>query len=130
MRIRPVLGFTIIELLVVMTVIALLLTLAAPRYFQQIDRAKEATLKENLHVMRDAIEKYRADKGVYPESLQQLVGHRYIRAVPVDPITDQTDWLAIGPSSTAGSTAEGKGVSDVRSNARGRAMDGSDYAKW
>lgn len=130
MRNCPGRGFTIIELLVVMTVIALLLTIAAPRYFQQIDRAKEATLKENLHVMRDAIDKYRSDKGVYPGSLQQLSDHRYLRAVPVDPITERADWLAIAPPAAAGSTAEGKGVSDVRSSARGRATDGSDYAKW
>lgn len=123
-------GFTIIELLVVMTVIALLLTIAAPRYFQQIDRAKEATLKEDLHVMRDAIDKFRADKGTYPENLQQLVSHRYLRAVPIDPITERADWLAIAPSAVAGSAAEGKGISDVRSSARGRAMDGTDYAKW
>lgn len=113
-------GFTIIELLVVMTVIALLLTIAAPRYLQSVDRAREATLRENLYVMRDAIDKYRADRGAYPNALKDLVEHRYLRAIPVDPMTDRADtWTVVRPK-------DGEpGVIDVRSAATGAAVDGT-----
>ena len=117
-------GFTIIELLVVLTVIALLLTIAAPRYLQSVDKAREATLRENLYVMRDAIDKFRADRGAYPRSLQELVEERYLRAVPLDPMTERADtWTQIR-------AREGEpGISDVRSSAQGSARDGTAFAK-
>jgi general secretion pathway protein G len=80
-------GFTLIELLVVLSIIALLLTLAVPRYFNSIDVAKEAVLRENLHLVRETIDKFYADKGRYPESLDELVSEKYLRALPYDPIT-------------------------------------------
>lgn len=121
---RSASGFTIIELLVVMTVIALLLTIAAPRYLASVDRAREATLRENLYVMRDAIDKFHADKRAYPASLQELVAQRYLRAIPLDPTTESaTTWIVV--------TAKGQqGVADVRSGGSGRAADGTDYASW
>ena len=123
-------GFTLIELLVVMTVIALLLTIATPRYFAAIDRAKEATLRENLAVMRDAIDKFFADKQAYPTSLQELVTQRYLRAVPIDPLTERADtWQLVPPVPKAGAAAV-SGVFDVHSGAPGKAPDGSDYARW
>ena len=84
-------GFTLIELLVVMSVIATLLTIAVPRYFQHLDRAKEASLRESLAVMRDAVDKYRGDTGRYPETIEELVTKRYLRKVPPDPITESTE---------------------------------------
>lgn len=118
-------GFTIIELLIVMTLIALLLTLAAPRYFRHVDSAKETVLRENLFVLRDAIDKYRADKGVYPPSLTDLARERYVRAVPQDPITERADtWVTVAPR-------EGENaVFDVRSGALGAAQDGRLYASF
>ena len=79
-------GFTLIELLVVLSVIAVLLTLAVPRYFGSIDKSKEAVLKENLNQMREAISRYYADKGKYPESLDSLATDKYLRKVPSSPL--------------------------------------------
>ena len=120
------LGFTLIELLVVMTIVALLLTLALPRYFGSIDRSKEAVLKENLHQMREAISRYYADKGRYPESLETLAADKYLRRVPLDPITESTGtWQAVQPED-----AQRSGVYDVRSGAPGKASNGSEYSQW
>lgn len=117
-------GFTLVELLVVLAIIATLLALAAPRYFQHIERSKEAVLRENLATMRDAIDQYHADTGRWPESLAALVDKRYLRAVPVDPITERSDtWIEVPPK-------EGSGVQDVRSGAEGTGLDGTSYAEW
>lgn len=120
-------GFTLIELLVVMAVIATLLTIAVPRYFQHLDRAREATLRESLAVMREAIDKYRADTGQYPEKLEDLVTRRYLRRIPRDPISEKTDDWVIEPP--PGETGEGK-VWDVHSGSDGLGRDGSEYRTW
>ena len=121
---RP--GFTLIELIVVLAVVATLLTLAVPRYFASIDRAKEAVLKENLNQMRDAIGKYYADKGRYPESLEALITDKYLRRAPVDPITESTaTWIVVPPEDTTKGT-----VYDVKSGAQGKSIDGSGYLDW
>ncbi len=120
-------GFTLIELIVVLTILALLLTIAAPRYFSHVDRAKEATLKQDLSVMRDAIDKYHGDKGKYPDSLDDLVGARYIRAIPIDPISESAGTWKITPppdSDTKGM------VYDVKSGADGKGLDGTAYGEW
>lgn len=119
-------GFTLIELLVVMAIIAVLLTLAVPRYFGSMDRSKEAVLKEDLFQLRDAIGKYYGDKGKYPESLEALATEKYLRKVPVDPITESaTTWVVVAPEDPQ------KGaVYDVKSGAQGKASDGSVYAEW
>lgn len=120
-------GFTLIELLVVMSVIATLLTIAVPRYFQHLDRAREASLRESLAVMRDAVDKYRGDTGRYPETLEELVSKRYLRKVPPDPITESTDsWVLVPPPDEPGQ----RGVWDIRSGAEGQGKDGSDYSTW
>lgn len=120
-------GFTLIELLVVMAVIATLLTIAVPRYFQHIDRAREATLRESLAVMRDAIDKYRADLGRYPENLDDLVTKRYLRKVPPDPITESAEsWVIVAPPEEPGQ----RKVWDVQSGAEGQGRNGSDYRTW
>lgn len=119
-------GFTLIELLAVLAILATLLTLAAPRYFGAIERSKEAVLKENLFQMRDAISKYRADKGHYPESLETLAAEQYLRNVPIDPVTGSTQtWVLV-----AASGEEAVGISDVRSGAPGAATDGTNFAVW
>ena len=119
-------GFTLIELLVVMSVIALLLTIAVPRYFHSVDKAKEAVLKENLVQLRDTIDQYYADKGMYPSRLDDLVTHKYLRSVPLDPITERRDTWIIVPPHDIGAA----GVFDVASGAPGLARDGSPYANW
>lgn len=119
-------GFTLIELLVVMAVIGLLLSLAAPRYFGSVDLAREAALRQDLAVMRDAIDKHFADTGRYPASLEELATRRYLRRVPVDPITERADsWVLVPPADAALGA-----VYDVSSGAEGTARDGSAYASW
>jgi general secretion pathway protein G len=120
-------GFTLIELLVVMSVIATLLTIAVPRYFQHLDRAREAALRESLAVMRDAVDKYRGDTGRYPETLEELVTKRYLRKVPPEPITESTEsWVLVPPPEEPGQ----RKVWDIRSGAEGQGQNGSDYATW
>ena len=121
---RP--GFTLIELLVVLSIVALLLTLAVPRYFSSIDKSKEAVLKENLNQMRDAISRYYADKGRYPESLDALAADKYLRKVPLDPITDSsTTWLLVQPEDP-----QKGGVYDVKSGAPGKSREGAEFSQW
>jgi general secretion pathway protein G len=91
-------GFTLIELLVALAIVATILTLAAPRYFSNVDRAKEVVLREDLYVLRDAIDKYYSDRGKYPDKLEDLVKRKYLRSVPVDPMTQSSNsWVLIAP---------------------------------
>lgn len=119
-------GFTLIELLVVLAVIATLLTLVAPQYMGSVDKAKELVLRENLATLRTTLDKFYADTGRYPESLDELVKARYLRAVPVDPLMDSnTTWLVIAPPDKVKGT-----VFDVKSAAEGSARDGRAYKDW
>lgn len=119
-------GFTLIELLVVMAILALLLSIATPRYFASVGKANEAVLRTDLRMMREAIDKYRADTGQFPDSLQRLVDQRYIRSVPMDPITDSAEtWVAVPHPD--GVTA---GVYDLRSGAAGIARDETSFSTW
>jgi general secretion pathway protein G len=121
---RPT-GFTLIELLVVMAIIATLLTLVIPRYLGSVDRSKEVVLKQSLATVRDAIDKHYGDTGRYPESLQELVDKRYIRSLPVDPVTESTTTWALVPPADA---TKG-GVYDLHSGAPGTASDGRPYSE-
>lgn len=119
-------GFTLIELLVVMAIIATLLSIAVPRYFKSVDRSKEAVLKQDLGIFREAIDKYYSDKGVYPNAIEDLVENRYLRSIPADPLTDSAStWIAISPPDTAKGT-----VYDIRSGATGNSSDGTPYNTW
>ncbi len=121
-------GFTLIELIVVMAIVALLLSIAAPRYLRSIDRARENTLRTSLAVMRDAIDQFAADKDRYPDSLEELVEARYLRGVPDDPLTGNArTWVTLTPPSDG--SLPGK-VFDVRSGAAARAADGRLFADW
>jgi general secretion pathway protein G len=120
------LGFTLIELLVVLAIIATLLTIALPRYFSSVERSKEAVLKENLFQLRDSISRYHADRGRYPETLETLAADRYLRKVPLDPITESAaTWIVVPPQDL-----QQGAVYDVRSGAPGRGLDGSEYTQW
>lgn len=91
-------GFTLIEMLVVMTLIALLLTLAVPSYFSALDNGRVRVQQQNLATLRDAIDKFYADQGRYPEAIDELVAKKYLRHIPQDPITELANWNVIAPS--------------------------------
>ena len=122
---KPRAGFSLIELLVVLAAIALLLSIVAPRYVHHVDRAREAALRSNLAALRDAIDKFHADRDSYPEKLADLVDARYLRAVPVDPLTERDDTWRLSPA-----RGQSKGIGDVHSGATGAGIDGRPYADW
>lgn len=119
-------GFTLLELMVAMAIITLLLSVAAPRYLGSVDHAREAVLKDDLHTMRRMIDQFRADRGRFPDSLEELVSARYLHDIPADPITQRSDSWRIEPP-PAGQQGN---VADVHSGAPGRSSEGSDYATW
>jgi general secretion pathway protein G len=124
-------GFTLVELMVVMAIVALLLALALPRYFNHLESSRETILKQDLAVMRDAIDKFHGDRGRYPNSLDELMSERYLRALPVDPITDRSDtWQAVAPVTNEAGESETGELYDIKSGAPGTARDGSAYADW
>lgn len=119
-------GFTLIELLVVLAILATLLSIVAPRYFESVDRAKEAALRTTLRLTREAIDKHKADTGQYPPTLASLVERRYLRSVPVDPLTDtDASWTLVGHPD--GRTP---GIYDLHSAAPGVSRDGSAFSQW
>jgi len=125
-KMRSQKGFTLIELIIVMAIVALLLTLAAPRYFHSIERSKEAVLRANLATTREALDKFRGDTGKYPDRLEVLVEKRYLKALPYDPINESRDnWTIVPPEST-----EKGGVFDLHSSAEGNGLDGTPYKDW
>lgn len=119
-------GFTLVELLVVLAIIALLLTIAVPRYFSSVERSKEVALRENLQVLRSGIDKYYADKGEYPSALSDLVTQHYFRQVPLDPVTESAATWQLLPAAGA----DKAGVADVRSGAKGKSRDGIPYDQF
>jgi general secretion pathway protein G len=120
-------AFTLVELLVVMAIIATLLSIAVPRYFKHLDLARENSLKQTLSVLRDTIDKFHADTGGYPESFEQLIQKRYLRRLPVDPISESSEtWVLVPPPQVPGSRL----IWDLRSGAEGNAHDGTAYRDW
>ncbi|WP_426208188.1 type II secretion system protein [Massilia sp. TWP1-3-3] len=119
-------GFTLIELLVVLGIVALLLTLAVPRYFPSVDKAKETILADNLRNTRDVIDQFYTDRGRYPDSLEQLVEKKYLRSLPVDPITESAaTWILIAPEdATKGA------LYSIKSGAPGLDRHGKPYSEW
>ena len=118
-------GFTLVELMVVLTVIGLLLAIVVPDYVGRVRRTEEAALLENLNVMRDALDKHYADAGKYPRSLDELVSKRYLRSIPKDPLTQGQTWLVVAPQDP-----EKGGIFDVRSAAKGVGSNGKPYEAW
>jgi general secretion pathway protein G len=118
-------GFTLIELLVVLAIVALLLTLAVPRYFPSIDSAKETVLIDNLRNTREVIDQFYADRGRYPDSLEQLVEKKYLRSLPVDPVTDSSStWILTPPEDATKGNVYG-----IRSGAPGNSRSGKPYSE-
>ena len=123
---RRAAGFTLIEMLIVMAIVALLLTIALPGYFGSLDKSKDVALQENLRVLRITIDRFYADKGRLPETLAELAEQKYLRAVPVDPVTESAStWVLVRPRD-----ADGKGIADVKSGAAGATRDGRSYASF
>jgi len=121
-------GFTLIELLLVLVLVALLASLVAPVVTGSIQRARESTLKADLYELRKAIDDHYADLGAYPAELDELVKKRYLRRIPVDPVTEKRDtWTLIRAEDDR---AAGKGILDIRSGSQERASDGTYFKDW
>jgi general secretion pathway protein G len=124
-------GFTMIELLVVMTLIVILATMGMTQYKTSQVYAREAVLKEDLFRLRDAIDQYYADKAKYPASLDALVSDGYMRAIPEDPITKSADtWQTVPAEPEPGNTSADPGIYNIKSGAPGTGLDGTSYSDW
>lgn len=123
---NPRRGFTLIELLVVMAIIATLLSIGLPRYYDSVKRSEEATLKQNLALLREAIDKHYADTGRYPQALDELVSKRYLRKLPPDPVTGSADtWQVVAPPAPLPGA-----VYDVKSGSEATSRDGTAFNTW
>jgi general secretion pathway protein G len=124
-------GFTLVELLIVISLISILAAMGLVQYRNSVVSAREATLKTDLFRMRDAIDQYYADKGKYPSSLDALVSDGYMRRIPEDPITKSADtWQTVPAEPDPTNPSAEPGVYDVKSGAQGTALDGSNYSDW
>ncbi len=125
---RGAAGFTLLELMIVVTIIGILATISQPLFRNAMVQAREAALRENLYVLRDAIDKFYADNDKYPEALSDLVERRYVRKLPKDPITGSAEtWQAVLYTDDKGQQA---GIFDVRSGSDATGSDGQRYADW
>jgi general secretion pathway protein G len=128
---RQARGFTLMELLIVVTLIVILAGIAISTHATSVRRAKEAVLKENLFRLNDSLDQYHADKGIWPPDLTSLVTENYMRQIPKDPITDSTETWQIEMSEADPSNPDAApGVKGVKSGATGTSLDGSNYADW
>lgn len=123
-------GFTLLELMVVITILGVLVAVALPSYRNAVVQAREAVLRQDLFVFRDLIDQYQADRGQYPPSLEALVEAGYLRKIPVDPITKQADWQVIEAEPDPANPGEPTGIFDVRSASTGVSLSGSPYSEW
>ena len=122
-------GFTLLELMIVITIVIILAAIALPQYQKSILAAREAVLREDLYNFRKLLDQFAADKGKLPQSLDELVSEHYMREMPVDPITGQADWTVVSgedPNSTSGE----QGVTDVKSSSGDTSSDGTPYSEW
>jgi general secretion pathway protein G len=128
-RARGERGFTLLELITVISIIAILTAIALPNYKTAIIQSKEAVLREDLFQFRDRIDQYYADKGRYPESLEALLEQGYLRRIPVDPMTGSTDWELV-PAEADPDDPDSSGIYDVRSASTATSMSGTPYNEW
>jgi general secretion pathway protein G len=125
-------GFTLMELMIVMMIIGILSAIAAPIFLRTVNKAREAVLREDLHTMRDAIDRYTVDKEKAPQSLEDLVQAGYLKSIPVDPITSRSDTWITGQSQDMTSITEMSegGIDDVHSGAQAVSSEGTSYNQW
>lgn len=124
-------GFTLVELMVVMLIIGILAAVAIPSFVAAIKSAKEASLKEDLHVMRDAIDSYTMDKNKAPQSLDDLVQNGYLKEIPQDPFTHSREtWVTASDDTYADLDQTEPGINDVHSGAQELDSDGQPYSSW
>jgi general secretion pathway protein G len=122
-------GFTLLELMIVITIVIILAAIALPQYQRTIMHAREAVLRDDLHKMRTLLDQYAADKGKLPQSLDDLITEHYVRELPVDPVTGEKDWTVEtgeDPNSTTGES----GVTNVRSASPDVSSEGTPYSEW
>jgi len=129
-RRRRTSGFTLIELMIVITIILILLGIAAGNYTTSVHRAREAVLREDLQELRKAIDNYTLDKQAAPQSLDDLVQAKYLHSVPVDPMTRQADWVPAFDNVVLSPDQNSSGMTDVHSNSGAIALDGTAYNTW
>lgn len=127
---RRRLGFTIIEIMIVMTVISILVAIAVPMYNKSVVRAKESVLKQNLFSLRTVIDEYSYDKAKAPQSLQELVDEGYLRQIPIDPMTGEADWTVIIEDAVQSVNQSEPGIFDVRSKSDKKSLEGTPYTEW
>ena len=124
-------GFTLIEVMIVLTLVVLLASMGMTQYRNSVTRAEEAVLKENLFRMNDAIDQYYADKNKYPSDLAALASEGYLREIPEDPMTKSKDtWVTVQSEADANNPAAEPGVYAVKSGSERTALDGTRYADW
>jgi prepilin-type N-terminal cleavage/methylation domain-containing protein len=130
-KMRSQRGFTLVELLIVLSLVSILAAMGVVQYRNSVQLGREAVLRRNLFAMRDAIDQYYADKNKYPASLDALVSDGYLRKIPEDPITRTADtWQTVPAEPDPANPSDAPGIYDVKSGAQGQALDGSNYADW
>ena len=129
-RARGASGFTLLELITVVALVSILAAIALPNYRVAIIQSREAVLKENLFRLRDLIDQYYVDKGVYPPSLETLVEDGYLRKLPEDPLTRAADWTPVYSEPDSDNPAETPGVWDIRSSSEAASLAGTPYSEW
>jgi general secretion pathway protein G len=123
-------GFTLLELITVISILGILVGIALPNYRVAIQQAKEAVLREDLFRFRDLIDQYQSDKGTYPPALDTLVQEGYLREIPKDPMTHAADWVTVPAEPDPASPGEDPGIWDVKSASTGIGLDGTPYSEW
>jgi len=123
-------GFTLVELMIVISIIAILLAIAVPRYTQSVVRARESVLKQDLFSLRSSIDQYTLDKEKAPQSLDELVSSGYLRVIPKDPITNAPDWVPVEDDTLMSADQTAPGISDVHSASQATGSDGTAYSSW